>query len=269
MERKRIVVTDLTRMRDFDVCLAGIEVEPFGACIRPLLSRGAGHPTLHPDERWLRSSAGQPIRLFALVSLDTFANIPTAPHTEDWAVSARAPIVERVLDETERRVLLHSIEQPEISALFGAPIHWSERSDGLRSGGWVQPGEGTASLGTIRVEAARFHVFRDVNNGMTKHSVVFRDARGDAFRLSITDLAFRGWADALRRTNGGSFEALDAGLRATFQPPRVLWLRIGLARAWARDQHVAPVCYLQVTGVHSIPDYLEGASWQDFRQGLA
>jgi hypothetical protein len=70
LTRKQIIVTDLTRMRDFDVCVAGVEVSNPRVCLRPLLSSGLGRPTLHPDEHWLRFAATGPIRLFSVVELD-------------------------------------------------------------------------------------------------------------------------------------------------------------------------------------------------------
>ena len=38
-----------------------------------------------------------------------------------------------------------------------------------------------------------------------------------------------------------------------------VYLRLGLARAYPKNQ-----CYLQVTGVYSFPDYLDGRNFADF-----
>ena len=112
MPRKQIIVTDLTRMGDFDVCLAGVEISNVQSCVRPLLSSGPGRQTLHPDENWLRSAIGGPIGLFSVVNVEEFGNRPDPPHTEDWGVSGRPPRVEQAIDVPERQALLGSLQQP-------------------------------------------------------------------------------------------------------------------------------------------------------------
>lgn len=265
MSMMRIVVTDLTRMRGTDVCVAGVTLEPPVRCIRPLLSQGPGSPTRHPDERWLRSSIGRPVRLFSLLSLDVFDHRPSPPHVEDTAVSGRSPTVESVLDSSARRTLLASIEQWAVDDLFGAPIQWSPRTDGRRSGGWVQPGTGLASLGTLRAGIERFEISAKTD-GSTDYRVWFRDQAGTSNRLSITDLSFRYWVDSLVRKFGGSFQETNRTLGTVFQRDREVWLRIGLTRPYRVPDRETECCYLQVTGIHTIPDYLDGATWYELQR---
>jgi hypothetical protein len=264
LARQQIIVTDLTRMGDFDVCLAGVDPSNLRVCRRPLLASGPGRPTLHPDEKWLRSAKPTPIHLFSVVNLDDFGLRPDPPHIEDWVVSGRPAEVVSTLSTPQRRALLHEIASPSIDDLFGAPVRWTERDEGLRTGGSVQPGEGNASLGTLNVELERFRIVQN-DSGKIAYYVYFRDEAGTRNRLTVTDLTFRGWADAVRRLRGGSFEELNKELHQTFQPHVDLWLRIGLARPWSPSRDQTASCFLQVTGVHSVPDYLEGATWTDFR----
>lgn len=267
MARKRIVVTDLTRMDGFDVCLAGIETESPHGCIRPELTSGPGRRTLHPDERWLRSGINEPVKLFSVLTFDTFDNRPDPPHTEDWGVSVKPPLVEAAIEIPERRSLLESLQRPTIDELFGSSISWFHWEDGRRSGGWIEPGAGTASLGTLRVALERLHITQE-SNGQIRYRAYFRDAAGTRNRLSISDLSFRLWSDSIRRSNQGSFDALNRALQEHFAQ-RDVWLRIGLARPHRFEDSGRSACYLQITGVHTIPDYLDGAAWYDFRQGLA
>jgi putative nucleic acid modification protein with dual OB domain len=267
LARKQIVVTDLTRMDGFDVCLAGIETEAPHRCIRPELTSGSGRQTLHPDERWLRSGINEPVKLFSMLTFDAFDNHPDPPHTEDWGVSIRPPVVEPAIELPERRVLLESLKQPAIDELFGAPITWIRWEDGRRSGGWIEPGTGSASLGTLHVTLERLHVTRELN-GQIRYRGYFRDEAGTRNRLSISDLSFRLWADSVRRSCEGSFDALNRVLQERFAQSEV-WLRIGLARPHRFEESGRAACYLQITGIHTIPDYLEGAAWYDFRQGFA
>lgn len=264
LARKQIIITDLTRMRDFDVCIAGVDVTDPHVCLRPLLSSGPGHPTLHPDERWLRSAAQGPIQLFSVVDLEDFGNRPNPPHTEDWAVGVRGAKVTSALPIAHRRLLLESLQMPAIDELFGAPVGWNLRDDGLRTGGHVQPGSGRSSLGTLNVGLERFHVTQDAT-GAVRYYAFFQDERGNQNRLTVTDLSFRGWTDAVRRLRGGSIEALNRDLRSTFSPGVEVWLRIGLTRPWSPSSGQEAMCYLQITGVHTVPDYLNGAAWHDFQ----
>ena len=45
---------------------------------------------------------------------------------------------------------------------------------------------------------------------------------------------------------------------------RTTFLRIGLARHWGK---FPDRCYLQITGIYSFPDYLDGRTFADFGQG--
>jgi hypothetical protein len=254
-------------MDGFDVCLAGIETDVPYRCIRPELTPGPGQRTLHPDERWLLSGVSEPVRLFSVVSFDAFGNQPNPPHTEDWGVSGRAPHVEQPIDISERLALLESLQQPATDDLFGSPVTWYHWGEGRRSGGWIAPGTGNASLGTLRVELERVQISRE-SNRQIKYRAYFRDEAGAQTRLSVSDLSFRLWADSIRRTKGGSIEELNRYLHEHFAQ-RDVWLRIGLARPDRFKDSDKSVCYLQLTGIHTIPDYLEGAAWYDFRQQLA
>ena len=132
----------------------------------------------------------------------------------------------------------------------------------------MEPGSGAASLGTLRVELLGIRVTRE-SNGELRYRVLFRNEVGAYNRLSVSDLTFRLWADHVRRSHEGSIEHVNQVLRELFRPSINVWLRIGLARPKQFESHAKPVCYLQVTGIHTLPDYLDGAAWYDFRQRLA
>src|SRR3990170_8782153 len=74
--KKSIIITDLTRMQEGRVCIAGYDEE--GNCIRPVLPP----PGIH--ERSLYSQ-GRPIVFpFALVEYDLLHPHSQPPHTEDY-----------------------------------------------------------------------------------------------------------------------------------------------------------------------------------------
>ena len=262
---KRIVITDLTRMSGFDLCIAGYATDESFAPLRPLLSRGVRFPTLHPDETWCRSLRNGPGALFSVLKLDAHDHRPDPPHTEDWAIAPGSATVEAVLPVEDRRALLTRLQQPCVDGLFGEPVNWSVREDGLRTAGYVAPGRGLASLGTVNAAIERFLLQRN-HCGTIDYRAMFSDEAGNRTRLSITDLTFRLWADHLRVRQGLSFDQLNRQLNATFADGREVWVRIGLTRPWSRSDNGERGCYLQITGIHTVPDYLEGATWTELQR---
>ncbi len=266
---KQIVVTDLTRMSGLDVCIAGVETDAPHRCIRPQLAPASGQRARHPDERWLHSATNGPVRPFSVISVDAFENFPNPPHTEDWRVRDIPARVEPVLAESERRGLLESLQQPSLDGLFGTPIVWNQDHEGMRSAGCVEPRSGTASLGTLRV--ALHNVTASAKfDGSLKYYADFSDASGAWNQAKITDLSFLYWVDSLRRELGHSPPILTRSLRAVFHTPNLeVWLRVGLARPFAPRGGQKRMCYVQITGIYTFPDYLDGAAWCDFERPRA
>lgn len=263
---KQIVVTDLTRMGGYDICIAGVEVEAPHRCIRPQLAQAPGSRTRHPDEEWLHSATGGPVRPFSIISLDAFENIQRPPHTEDWRVRDEPARVEPILEEAERRALLEALQQPSIDHVFGSPIVWNQDHEGMRSVGRIEPQSGTASLGTLRV-ALHNVTASEKPDGSLKYYADFSDAAGTWNRAKITDLSFIYWADSLRHKHGGSATNLTRSLCSIFRAPNLqVWLRVGLARPFALRDRQEPMCYVQITGIYTLPDYLDGAAWCNFER---
>ncbi|MBC7263779.1 MAG: hypothetical protein H5T64_05395 [Chloroflexi bacterium] len=63
-----------------------------------------------------------------------------------------------------------------------------------------------------------------------------------------------------KREQGQKPEEIRAEIKRQLHSATV-FLRIGLARGWEKFPNR---CYLQITGVHTFPDYLEGRSFTDF-----
>ena len=136
----------------------------------------------------------------------------------------------------------------------------------MRSAGRVEPQSGTASLGTLRVQlhdviaTAKF-------DGSVKYYAGFSDAAGTWNQAKITDLSFVYWAGSLSKPQDSSAADLTRSLRSIFRVPNLeVWLRIGLARPFAPRNGQKPMCYLQITGIYTFPDYLNGAAWYDFER---
>jgi len=76
--------------------------------------------------------------------------------------------------------------------------------------------------------------------------------------LSVTDLAWRYYCDR-KREQGGEPGEICSRLTSALKSSMV-FLRIGLARGWEK---FPDRCYLQITGVHTVPDYLQGKTFAD------
>lgn len=243
--RTRVTITDLTRMQDQRVCVAGYDAQ--GCCIRPVL----------PAPGILESSlihAGKPIIFpFALVEYDLIEHTPFPPHTEDHLFDPAAVHGCGALDLSARRDFLQQILFPHVQAIFEQQVHGD-------AGFYVQDGNGPRSLGTVQLRQPPQVLVQMEGAGALKSRLRFVDGAGAEYRLAVTDLAWRYQAEYLQRSEKLGADAIAARVQALLQPVEV-FLRIGLARGWS--QH-PDRCYLQVTGIHTFPDYLAGRTFADF-----
>lgn len=246
-QKQTLIVTDLTRMRAPRVCLAGYL--PDMTCVRPLFRHGG------VTERWLRRGAEVVVRPFAVVELELLEPRPQPPHTEDWNVGSRYRRDLGVLTVADRLDLLRDIEDASVQAIFDALI---ERQPGAS----VAAGTGTRSLGTVAVDRVGPVCYREREVGKWDYRLAFRDGVGAAYELAVTDLAFRAFLDWLRLN--AEIPAILAAQRLTnaLRAADRVFLRLGLTRGdW--EEHLGR-CFLQVTGVYSFPDYLDGRGYADF-----
>ena len=231
--KKRLVITDLSRMKGNRVCISGIDEN--GNAIRPDI------PPTGIRENYLLDERGQRIVTpFAEIEFDFILPMPKPPHTEDWEINTNyRPRLIGFLAAEEREKFLESILDGSVRAIFGAEIH---------EGRYTNPGEGRRSLGTIRVQN-----ILDVNHSMKeegKHQyrITFSDMSGEIYNLPVTDCAFREYCDAQRIQLGKNPRSISAELQQRLTQSD-LFLRIGLTRLF-NDLH-----WLQVTGLYAFPDY--------------
>lgn len=242
--KKSIVITDLTRMQEGRVCVAGYDDE--GHCIRPVLPP----PGIH--ERTL-VARGKPIVFpFAVVEYDFTQPTPQPPHTEDYRYDPASVRFVEQLDIQRRREVLEASLFNRVSAIFEEPIHTDP-------GHYIMDGCGPRSLGTLRPRRVMRAIYEQDSEGKWKYRLGFEDDEGVIYRLTVTDLAWRYFCDH-RRKGGGNPADVASTLTRLLQSSEV-YLRIGLARGWAK---FPGRCYIQMTGVYTFPDYLEGKSFVDF-----
>jgi hypothetical protein len=246
--KTQLAITDLTRMHGTRVCVAGYSSER--QCIRPVLASGG----LMND--WLYSGAQVTVRPFAIVELDLLENKPDPPHTEDWIINPSHKVFKRMLTPVEGEAFLAKIVDASVASIFGTAI--CQSADPQDHGYYLMQGTGTRSLGTIRPQRVWQVQYRLFDNGWD-YRIAFTDSTGQRYRLAVTDLAFRYYLDSIRVRKGIPADQAAASIAGMLAQYRC-WLRIGLARGWQKHPDR---CYLQVTGIHTFPDYLNGQCFAD------
>ncbi|MDP2766358.1 MAG: hypothetical protein Q8O41_02755, partial [Candidatus Methanoperedens sp.] len=116
---KRLVITDLSRMKEGRVCIFGFDEDR--RHIRPVI------PYTGINESYIFNEEGQRIiKPFAEVEFDFIHTMPEPPHTEDCAINTNyKPRFIRTLSENESKKFLEEILDESVKAIFGAEIHYN------------------------------------------------------------------------------------------------------------------------------------------------
>jgi hypothetical protein len=243
--KKPVVITEVTRMQEGRVCIAGYDQQ--GHCLRPVLPP----PGIH--ESTLYAGSRPIIFPSAKVEFAFTQPAPQPPHTEDIRYDpAAVRLIERQPEDRWHKMLQATVSS-SVAAIFEQPIH-SEH------GYYLMAGRGSRSLGTIRPARIlrTIHEFSQ-DNKKWKYRIGFVDNEQATYWLTVTDLAWRYFHD--RQRQNGCAPADIASEMTVLLKSREILLRIGLARGW--EEH-PDRCYIQLTGVYTFPDYLEGKTFADF-----
>lgn len=242
--KKPIVITEVTRMQEGRVCIAGYDQH--GQCVRPVLPP----PGIH--ESTLCAGPRPIIFPSAKVEFEFTQSTPQPPHTEDiYYDPAAVRFIERQPEDRWRKMLEATLSD-SVSAIFEQPIH-SEH------GYYIMDGQGLRSLGTIKPARITQVIHELSPEDKWQYRLRFEDGTGADYRLTITDLAWRYYCDH-QRTQGEAPAHIAASLLHILQTSEV-YLRVGLARGWDK---FPGRCYIQLTGIHTFPDYLNGKTFADF-----
>lgn len=235
---KRLIITDLSRMKQGRICIVGIDRED--NIIRPVI------PYSGVKEDYILDETGKPIITpFAEIEFKFIRPLSKPPHSEDWELDMnyRPRLIGR-LSEEALRGFLERISYRSVREIFGAAIH---------EGRYTNPGEGNRSLGTIKAVKVMGVNYSMKEDGNYKYRITFSDMGGNVYNLPVTDCAFRRYCDRLRVLEGRSTSAIGLELQQRLNQ-RETFLRVGLTRPFAKMHNR---CYLQVSGIHAFPDYGE------------
>lgn len=192
-------------------------------------------------------------RPFAVVEFDLLRREPEPPHTEDWVIDPAHVKFLNLLPQERRKSLLGRLDDGGVENIFEATIH-------REPGCYVMAGEGSRSLGTVKAREILNIPYYPKKGGSWDYRIEFVDALGGKYRLAVTDLAFRLYLDYERIRRKASYNSISSSLLSSLRKAEV-YLRVGLARKWEK---YPDRCFLQVTGVYSFPDYLNGRCFADF-----
>jgi hypothetical protein len=122
-------------------------------------------------------------------------------------------------------------------------------------------GQGARSIGTIQPKTIHKVFYEQGEDDAWNYRLGFYDPSGAYYRLKIVDLTWNYYGDSLRDENtepARVAEKLTAVLKN-----KTVYLRVGLARGWMK---FPDRCYLQVTGIYTFPDYLQGKTFADLKK---
>ena len=239
--KETLIITDLTQMpKGNEVCVVGIDAE--GKCIRPVCERGFLKEYLYDSKR------GVIVRPGAKVEFDLYPFDVLPPQIEDMmfnpsSITGRGMFTPSEWENTLRRSSFETV---------------SEIYDGLiQDNAWVMPGAETRSIGTL---AKTSIIDLYLTPGSVKPRITFADSSDCEFERPASDLTLWDRCHCLVKDRGQDILSVQKELLSSLQGTDRLYLRVGLARPWGQDGK----CWLQITGVYTFPDYLDGKCFDDF-----
>lgn len=226
----RFVVTDLTKFRKGNVCLAGIE-EGSLRCIRPT------DPYLTTTE-----ITAHQIKAGSILDLDLTVTQVTAPHVEDMKRRIARIVVDGMATGPQFKKVLKGTTKPSINAGFDGKI-----PPGEKYAPYSPPP--TQSIVTIAVPPENVQIVRD---GFKPGEIKINVHDGDRqYRyLPMRDLGFYSYIRPLQ-ANAETIEKLNTFIHNQDE----VFLRIGLGRAFESGGKYG--YWLQVNGLYTYPEYME------------
>ncbi len=243
--RQKIVITDLTQMPQGNkVCVIGINEQ--GRTIRPIHDNGFLKNYLYNRSQLI-------IFPRAIIEFDFIGEKPQPPHIEDMDFDPTFIKYHGLSDDTKWESTLLITSFNTVNKIY---------EGNLKYGKWVPPGAKTRSIATL--SGSTEHSFIIEEGRAPKTRIRFLDASGNEYNLPVSDLAIRElcFSEVIRK--GKAVADVAGELNRAIAQIRKIYLRVGLARAYKVEGAETEHCYPQITGIHTIPDYLNGKTFADF-----
>lgn len=228
--RRRLVITDVSRIKEDIVCIFGVDGEDNH--IRPVI------PYELVNKKYLFDEEGNYIvKPFSIIELDLIRHYPNPPHNEDYILNpCSRPVLVRNLDEDEAEDFLESILDGNVESIFESEII-NKR--------YIIHDDSPRSIGTVKVKKIDRFIFNSSNN---RPRIVFWDESMKKYDFPVTDCAFIEYYRNCIRHNISS-QQLNHQLK-TFFNKNIVYLRAGLTRKFGNYNH-----HILATGIYSFPDY--------------
>lgn len=219
---KVILVTEVTRMNQGLVCVAGLEIRT-GRMLRPLMGDGSNWPEIG----WVNSGymvVGNVLGLKAAAQA-----VSDYPHrTEDFRVANVKLLGQATTEELFQSCVETASEN--VNAIFGGNV---------KNNKFVEANTNCASLGCVIVRANRIQLIED----STKLRISIPAGFFGRHELALTDLQMKALSvDQQKAAIRGRIDSSGGKVA----------IRIGLARAWGGNLGYVfdpKRCYLQANGV--------------------
>jgi hypothetical protein len=229
-----------------EVCIVGIDQQ--NQCIRPMLKGGILKRHLYIGDELI-------IRPRAKIKFDFHRVSIKPPHIEDLGFAPNSIVYEGPCTEVEWEKVLRD-------SLF---ISVEDIYDGLlREHRWVAPEANTRSIGTlsqVHIAAVQLPMW----SGKLRYRLFFKDSTGFPYdNIPVSDLAFRELSCTEVKKRNRSPASVSQELTSLLRSVERVYLRLGLARPWTNPNTGKLGCWMQVIGIYTLPDYLEGKSFADF-----
>lgn len=247
--KKTLVITDVTQMPSKgnsgnEVCVVGIDAE--GQCIRPVCDGGF-------RKKYLMDMNGKVVvRHGAKVEFDLYPIKTQPPHIEDMKFEPSSISGKGICGSAEWEKVLNMSSFNSVEEMYGGF---------LQDLTWVAPGAKTRSIATL-VGAKIIDI--KLTPRSAKPRMKFLDQTGSEFNRPVSDLTLWDRCFLLVRKQGHSRDEVEKELNSLLQKADRLYLRLGLARPWEPQDDGGQKCWIQVSGVYTFPDYLNGKCFADF-----
>lgn len=246
---ERILITDVTQMRDERLCVAGLNIKR--ECVR----LDVPYPGIY---KYLLYRDGWVIRPRVVINATIQPDEKCeAPHIEDYDwLEPENTTFEYLADDSRWHKILSEIAFESVGDIFEADFADNRK---------IAHKQGARSLGTIKIDTPiEFSYRQDVDHPSGYRSrLSFEDGAGEAFyRLPIVELTMLYHTNFLREKERMSIQQVENFINVALQDKEI-WLRVGLTRAM-RDRDGELRHYLQIAGIFTFPDYLYGRCFADF-----
>lgn len=236
----RIVVTQVTRMKDSRICVAGVDCDS-GCDVRP--EPRQGEPHLSVDD--LDTRAGGLFGLGKVIDLGPVVPRSDPPHTEDRLYFRKEATAVQAMAGPEFWGLVQKRVKPSLSHCFGPSLSKSGKTCAMAKG------TGEVSLGYLKLHGKAKIVPRE---DVKKAYLHWRCVSFGDLETALTDLRFFSVPDF--DLKAPLLE--EANRRLSAGAPAVLGL--GLSRAFAGGDFKEKRHWLQINGLYFEEDFAAAIS---------